>query len=152
MRKAMVVYFSQFGNTEKIAKALSDGMKKGGLSVDCARVDDVDPAKLVEYDILALGGPTQAFGNAVPMKDFLRKLESVPLKGKKGFAFDTRLGNRLAGSAAKGIEKKLEELQVTIIRPRASAEIKTIEGQPVLKEGSEKEFEQIGAEIAAKIG
>jgi len=150
--KAIVVYDTKFGNTEKIAKALAEGMKKNGLAADCTRIDNVDPAKLVEYDILALGAPTQAFGISRPMKDFLTKLQNVNLRGKKGFAFDTRIGNRLAGSAAKGIEKRLEDLQVTIVRPRASAEIRTTGGQTMLKENAEKEFEQIGSEIAAKAG
>ena len=150
MKKAMIVYYSKFGNTERIAKALGEGMKKGGLSFDIASTENVDPAKLIEYDILALGAPTHAFGIAMPMKDFLKKLESEPMQGKKGFAFDTGFGKMLAGSAAKGIEKKLMELQVTIIRPRATAKIKTVEGKTVLTENAEKEFEQIGEEIATK--
>ena len=144
----MIVYDSMFGNTEKIAKALSEGMKMNGFTVDCARIDNVDPAKLVDYDILAIGAPTQAFGISSPMKEFLKKLEKISLQGKKGFAFDTRLDNLLAGSAAKGIEKKLKEFKMTVIRPHASAKIKTVKGTAVLEENAEKEFEQIGIEIA----
>ena len=152
MKKAMVIYDSKFGNTEKIANALAEGMKSNGLAADCTRIDNVDPAKLVEYDILAIGAPTHAFGISIPMKDFLKRLENVNLRGKKGFAFDTRIGNLLAGSAAKGIEKKLEALQVTIIRPRTSAKIKATEGRTVLEENAEQEFKQIGSEIATKTG
>ena len=72
MTKVMVVYDSKFGNTEKIALALAEGMKSSGLDVDCARIDNVDPIKLAEYDILAIGAPTQAFGISGPMKGFLR--------------------------------------------------------------------------------
>jgi flavodoxin len=46
MTKVMVVYDSKFGNTEKIALALAEGMKSSGLDVDCARIDNVDPIKL----------------------------------------------------------------------------------------------------------
>lgn len=150
MSKAIVVYYSKFGNTEKIAKALAQGMKSGGLDAECVKVEDVDPAKLVEYDVLALGAPTHAFGISQPMKDFLTKLENINLQGKKGFAFDTRLGSPLSGSAAKGIEKRLQKHEVSIIRPHASSKIKTIEGKAVLEENAEKEFEQIGNEIAMK--
>jgi flavodoxin len=152
MKKAIVVYYSKFGNTEKIARALAEGMKNGGFSVDCLSIDQVDPAKLVDYDVLALGAPTHAFRISVPMKDFLKKLEYVNLKDKKGFTFDTGIGTAPAGSAAAGIEKKLKQLHVTIIRPNASAKIKMVDGKTVLEEGAEKEFELIGAEIAAKIG
>ena len=146
MKKAAVIYDSKFGNTEKIARALSEGMKREGLVVDCLKTDGADPGKLVEYDVLAIGAPTQAFRMSGPMKEFLGKLENVDLRGKKGFAFDTRLKSRFAGSAANGIEKKLKELGVTIIRDYASAIVGGTEGP--LEEKAEKRFEQIGSEIA----
>ena len=146
LRKVVVIYDTKFGNTEKIARALSEGMKRGGLVVDCLKIDDVDPGKLGEYDMLAVGAPTQAFRISAPMKEFLRKLENADLRGKKGFAFDTRLKSRFAGSAANGIEKKLKELGLTIIRDYASAIVGGTEGP--LEENAEKRFEQIGSEIA----
>jgi flavorubredoxin len=146
LRKAVVIYDTKFGNTEKIARALSEGMKNEGLLVDCLKTDAVDPSKLGEYNTLAVGAPTQAFRISEPMKRFLRKLERVDLRGKKGFAFDTRLKSRFAGSAANGIEKKLKELGLTIIRDYASAIVGGTEGP--LEESAEKRFEQIGSEIA----
>jgi flavorubredoxin len=146
LKKAAVIYDSKFGNTEKIARALSEGMKREGMVVDCLKTDAADPGKLVEYDVLAIGAPTQAFRISGPMKEFLGKLENVDLRGKKGFAFDTRLKSRFAGSAANGIEKKLKELGVTIIRDYASAIVGGTEGP--LEENAEKRFEQIGSEIA----
>ena len=144
MRKAVVIYDSKFGNTEKIAKALSEGMKREGLDVDCVRVDKVDFDKLAEYEILAIGAPTQWLGISGPMKEFLKKLENVNLQNKKAFAFDTRL--RARGSAAKGIENRLKKLQMIIIKPYASAIVKGMEGP--LEEDAEKNFTQIGSEIA----
>jgi len=146
LRKAIVMYDSKFGNTEKIAEALSEGMRKEGLNVDCLRIDKVDPSRLVEYEILAIGAPTQMFGISIPMKEFLKKLENVNLRNKKAFVFDTRLKSRFAGSAAKGIEKQLKKLQMTIIKPYASAIVKGYEGP--LEEGAEEKFTQIGSEIA----
>ena len=146
MRKAIVIYDSKFGNTEKIAKALSEGMKKEGLEVDCVKVDNVNLNKLAEYEILAIGAPTQMFSISKPMKEFLKKLENLNLQGKRAFAFDTKLRSRFAGSAAKGIEKQLKKLQMTIIRPYVSAIVKGAEGP--LEEGAEEKFTQIGSEIA----
>jgi flavorubredoxin len=146
LKKAVVIYDSKFGNTEKIARALSEGMKREGLLVDCLKTDAVDPGKLGEYDMLAVGAPTQAFGISGPMKEFLRKLENVNLRGKKGFAFETRLKSRFAGSAAKGIEKKLKELGMTIVRGYTSAIVGGTEGP--LEENAETKFEEIGSEIA----
>jgi flavorubredoxin len=72
LRKAAVIYDSKFGNTEKIARALSEGMKSGGLLVDCPRTDAVDPGKLGEYDMLVVGAPTQMLGVSGPTKGFLK--------------------------------------------------------------------------------
>jgi len=146
LRKTVVIYDSKFGNTEKIAMALSEGMKREGLEVDCVRIDNVVLNKLAEYDILAIGASTQAFGISQPMKEFLKKLESVNLRDKKAFAFDTKMKSRFAGSAAKGIEKQLKKFNMIIIKPYASAIVKGVEGP--LEEDAEKNFTQIGSEIA----
>lgn len=146
LAKALVIYGSVYGNTEKIAKALAQGMESAGVEVVLATVGDVDLGKLGEYDLLAIGAPTQGFGIYKPMTEFLERLKSMDLKGKKGFAFDTRLKSRFAGSAAKGIEGRLKDLGLTIVKPRASAIVKDKEGP--LEEGAEETFKQIGGELA----
>lgn len=147
LAKALVVYGSVYGNTEKIAKALAQGVEAVGVDVDLATVSEVDLGKLVEYDFLAIGAPTQAFGIYKPVKEFLERLNSVEgLKGKKAFAFDTKMKSRLAGSAAKGIEKKLASLGLSIVKPHASAIVNGREGP--LEEGAEETFKRIGAELA----
>ena len=145
-RKAIVIYDTQFGNTEKIAKALASGIKEQGVQADCVKVDDVDINKLEEYDLLAIGGPTIAFGASEPIKEFLGKLEGIGLRGKKGFAFDTKVRFIFSGSAAKAVEGKLKGLGMDIIRPRSSAIVQGKEGP--LEEGSEEMFKQIGREIS----
>jgi len=144
-----VVYDTKFGNTEKIAKVLAEGMKGQGVDVDCVKVGQVEISSLKEYDLLVIGGPTHAFGLSKPMKDFLQRLESIDIRGKKGFAFDTKLKSRFAGSAAKGIEKRLQKLGVSIVKPHASAIVKGGEGP--LEEGMEETFKEIAGEIAKSI-
>jgi len=149
MKRAIVVYDTKFGNTEKIARALARGIEKQGVKVDCVKADEVDVDKLVKYDLLAIGGPTHAFGVSKPMKAFLEKLRSVDIKGKKTFAFDTKLKAWWAGSAGKGIEKKLKGLGMSIVKPHSSAIVKASEGP--LEEDMEEMFEQIGGEITELI-
>jgi flavodoxin len=149
MKKAIVVYDTKFGNTEKIAKVLAEGMKGQGVEVDCVKVGEVQINKLKDYDLLVIGGPTQWFGISKPMKDFLDKLESAEISGKKAFAFDTKFPPRYAGSAGKGVEKRLKKLQMSIVRPYASAIIKGIKGP--LEEGAEETFKEIAGEIAKSI-
>ena len=147
--KAVVIYDSKYGNTEKIALALSEGLRSGGLTTDCVKVQDVDVAKLDQCDFIAIGGPTHAFGMTGEIKDFLKKLKEVNLKGKKAFAFDTKFRRRLYGSAAGKIEDNLKEMQVEIVKTQASAIVKKNKGP--LEEGEEEKFRQIGSESAKQI-
>ena len=145
MKRAIVIYDTKFGNTEKIARALARGMEKQGVKVGCVKTDEVEIDKLVEYDFLAIGGPTHVRGVSKPMKAFLEKLKSVNIKGKKAFAFDTKYKSRWAGSAGKGIEKTLKKLGMSIVKPHSSAIVTGSEGP--LKDGTEEMFEQIGGEM-----
>ena len=145
MSRAMVIYDTKFGNTEKIARALALGIEKQRVKVDCVKADEVDVDKLVEYNFLAIGGPTHTFGVSKPMKAFLKKLKNVDIKGKKAFAFDTKYKSRWAGSAGKGIGKTLKRLGMSIVKPHSSAIVTGSEGP--LDEGMEEMFEQIGVEI-----
>lgn len=153
MRKAIVVYDTRFGNTEEIARALALGVEKQGVEVDCVKVDEVDIDGLVEYDLLAIGGPTHMAGISQPMKEFLEEVKTVDIRGKKGFCFDTRNQSRLnrfdLNSAARRIEKKMKRMKVKMIKPRESAIVEGREG-PLEKRALET-FEKLGEEIAELI-
>jgi flavodoxin len=146
--KALVVYDSVYGNTEKVARALAKGLEDSGVDVDCLRVDAVKFDKLSGYDLLVVGSPVHAWSVSKPIKEFLERLKSVEgLSGKKAFALDTKMSrSRLAGSAGGKIEGKLKSLGFTIVKPHASAVVKGREGP--LEEGAEEKFKQSGAELA----
>ena len=147
MVKALVVYDSVYGNTEKIAKALAAGLESGGVDVDVVKVDAVKFDELGEVDLLCVGSPTQAWNASKPMKDFLERLKGIEsLRGKKAFAFDTKIKSRLSGDAGQKIEKKLEEAGLTIARHSESAVVKGREGP--LEENAEETFKQIGQDLA----
>jgi flavodoxin len=146
--KALVVYDSVYGNTEKVARALAKGLEDGGVYVDCVRVEAAKFDEFNGYDLLVVGGPVHAWSASKPIKAFLERLKSVEgLSGKKAFALDTKMSrSRLAGSAAGKIEGKLKSLGLTIIKPHASAVVKGRKGP--LEEGAEETFKQLGAELA----
>lgn len=87
--KALVVFDSFFGNTEKLAReiaaALSDRM-------DCAvaRAGEADPTGLRRLDLLVVGSPTRAFKASEQTVQFLRAIPAGALTGVKVAAFDTR--------------------------------------------------------------
>jgi flavorubredoxin len=154
--KSIIIYHTRFGNTERIAKSIEMGLKKasGLQDVVCIKVTDVmaviDSVK--EHDLICIGAPTEGFTAPKPIKQFLRKLKSRDLSGKYGFAFDTKVESRLAGSAAKFIEKELTSQGLQLIAARRSAivypvkEMGSISGAR-LKEGEDKTFEQVGLQL-----
>jgi len=61
---ALVVYDSQYGNTERIAQAIADTLRAVGQA-RAVRVDSAHPVELQGVDILIVGCPTQGW-NATP--------------------------------------------------------------------------------------
>jgi len=88
--KALVVYDSYFGNTEKTAQAIGAalGTKK---NVTVVKVDQAESAMLEGVDILIVGSPTRAFSPTPAIKSFLKKIPANGLSGIKVAAFDTRI-------------------------------------------------------------
>ncbi len=58
--KALLIYDSVFGNTEKIARAIADGLA-AQASVETLRPEQVDPEQLTGWDLLVVGSPTRGF-------------------------------------------------------------------------------------------
>jgi flavorubredoxin len=145
--KALVVFDSVYGNTEKVAKALAAGLESAGVDVGVVKVDAVKFDELGELDLLCVGSPVHAWSASKPVKEFLERLKNVEgLSGKKAFAFDTKMKGRLAGSAGGKIEGNMKDLGLTITKHSESAIVKSREGP--LEEGTEGTFKQIGAELA----
>ena len=147
MAKALVVYDTMFGNTEKIANALATGLKSSGADADTVKVDAVKIDELSGVDLLCVGSPVHAWNMTNTVKEFLDGLKSTAgLAGKKAFAFDTKMKNRFSGSAADKVEKKLKDAGFVIAKHNESIIVKAREGP--LEDGAEEAFTQIGAELA----
>jgi flavorubredoxin len=154
--KSIIIYHTRFGNTERIAKSIERGLNEAGGFEDvvCINVTDVMAVidSIKEYDLICIGAPTEGFTAPKPIKQFLSKLKSIKLSGKYGFAFDTKVESRLAGSAAKFIEKELTSQGLKLITSRKSAIVYTLKEMGSisgarLKEGEDKTFEQVGLQL-----
>jgi flavodoxin len=86
----LVIYDSFFGNTEKIARAISTELAKTGEG-QAMRVGDVKAEQLAGLDLLLVGSPTRAFQPTPAVKDFLKSLPGSALKDIQAAAFDTRM-------------------------------------------------------------
>ena len=67
MKKAAVVYWSGTGNTEAMANAVVEGVKKGGADVELFRVDQFGADKMDGFDGFLFGCP--AMGDEVLEED-----------------------------------------------------------------------------------
>ena len=80
--KSAVIYYSETGNTEKVAKAIA-GAIAGGIK----RVEEIKSDELTDYDLIFIGTPVHGSGPAKKIGDFLDNLPQ--LSGKKAAAFCT---------------------------------------------------------------
>jgi flavodoxin len=117
---AMVIYDTEFGNTERIAKAIGQALE-GEFTVRVQSIAD-QPAIPPELELLVIGGPTQMHGMSPRMRDFLKGLPEARLEGMQALAFDTRyrMMKLLAGSAAERIGKALRKKGVRLLAPPES--------------------------------
>jgi flavodoxin len=133
LMKALIVYDSVYGNTEKIAKGIG-GAIAGEVKV--LRMSEVDYSELKTLDLLIVGSPTQGGRPTLAMQDFLNKVSETAIKGINVAAFDTRFSTRLVGIfgyAAGRIADSLKKKGGTLILSPEGFFVKGKEGP--LKEG-----------------
>ena len=151
--KAIILYDSWYGNTEKLALSLARGLQSKGVYVETIKVNQFEGEDLNEFDFIAVGGPTHIAGLSKPMKKFLKTVRGSNFQGKMGFAFDTRIESKFnvfdINSAARRIEAALRRMKVKIIYPRESVLVEGREG-PLVGE-SEAHFLRLGTVIAERL-
>jgi flavodoxin len=147
--RALVVYESRYGNTGKVAGAITAGLEQAGVIAKCVTPQDGAAATLADYDLICVGAPTEIFSASKPMKEFLSRVKGTDLRGRLTFAFDTKVEWRFSGSAARYIEKELAHMGGTQASGHESALVTTERGEggivgAKLLEGEEKRFQQVG--------
>ena len=112
----LVVYDSQFGNTEKIARQITETLGRYGTA-SAMRVTEYTPAALNGVELLVIGCPTQAWHSTKAIQSFIAGLEHRPLKELLIVDFDTRLDKPgwLTGSAARGMAKQIKRLGTNLL-------------------------------------
>lgn len=112
----LVVFDSQFGNTEKIARQIAETLAPFG-KVRTVRVTEVGPNSFDGIDLLVIGSPTQAWNSTNAMKDFFAHLNPELTHALVAAVFDTRVEKPrwITGSAAYAMAKQLKRLGVTML-------------------------------------
>ncbi len=115
--KVLVVYdtVSPMRVTGKVAETIIEVLKEMGIEVDSLFVKDANVPIVKNYDCLIAGAPTMIFRVSSNMRHFLETLSKEGVSGKLAAAFDTQVQWRFSGSAVKGIEAKLKDLNFKVI-------------------------------------
>ena len=111
MTKVLVLYYSSYGHIETMAKAVAEGARAGGATVDMKRVPETVPdeiakgayfkldqaapvatiAELADYDAIIIGAPTRFGRRPSQLAAFLDQAGGLwatgALNGKVGGAF-----------------------------------------------------------------
>lgn len=128
--ETLIIYDSNFGNTKKIADAISAAFNGNAKaqSVNDFKKEDLEGKKL-----LIVGSPINAWRPTKKITEFLKQLNPVMMKGIKTAAFDTRVRSFISGNAAKRIAKQLQNSGGEVIAEAIGFYVKGNEGP--LEEG-----------------
>ncbi|HEX5570699.1 MAG TPA: flavodoxin family protein [Ktedonobacterales bacterium] len=106
----LIVYDSQYGNTERIAQEIGESLSALGRA-RAVRVDAVRASDLEDVELLFIGSPTQGWRPTQTIQSYLRSPSFDQLRGAHVACFDTRFQKPrwLTGSAAGVMAKRLRE-------------------------------------------
>jgi flavodoxin len=143
----LVIYDSQFGNTERIAQVIAEALSGYG-QVRAVHASHIQPIELQGVDLMILGCPTQKWGPTSALRSFLENIPFEALKDLAVAVFDTRFQQPrwMVGSAAYRITRLLGRQGRALLVPPESFFVKDMQGP--LEEG---ELER-AAEWARMVG
>ena len=89
--KILIIYYSQSGNTKRMAQLVAEGVKSQALTAELKEVQKIKAKELLGFDGIIIGSPTYYGGMAYQIKRLFD--ESVQfhgeLAGKVGAAFSS---------------------------------------------------------------
>jgi flavodoxin len=131
---ALVLYDSQYGDTQRIAQAIADTLAEFG-EARAVRLDPSQPVDLQGVDLFIVGCPTHGWRPTQAVQSFPEEVSSEEFGSLAGACFDTRfrLPRFMTGSAAKVMAGKLREKGVSLLVEPESYFVEGTEGP--LREG-----------------
>ena len=82
--KVLVTYFSQSGNTEKVAKSIYEELSQAN-EVDLKKLENVGEANSEGYEFVFIGSPLHSASLAEPVKEFLNNVQAGSFQAMAGF-------------------------------------------------------------------
>jgi flavodoxin len=88
VKKALIVYFSAGGTTDKMAQFIGEGLRISGQEVAASELNDIKTDRTLSgFDGYIIGSPTYSLDVPEAMKTFLATVQKAGLNRKLGGAF-----------------------------------------------------------------
>lgn len=114
----VIVYVSAYGNTKRMAQAISAGIEAAGGKIKLYDALNIDINHLIDEiecaSGLIVGSPTINADAVKPVWDILSSLATIKLKGKLGAAFGSYAWS---GEAVKLLTERLKGLKFKVTEP-----------------------------------
>ena len=130
--KVLVVYATKYGNTEKVANLIAEGISSvEGNEVTVKNVKDMKLKEDASYDLILIGSPNHFGKHVGSVKKFINKLPTSQIKANAYSVFDTYILKDFE-KAVKKMEEQISELMPDLPKASPGLSIK-VEGKGTSK-------------------
>jgi menaquinone-dependent protoporphyrinogen IX oxidase len=155
--RAIVIYDTTHGNTQKIAETITETLRENSIDTDCLNLKEAKKLTPNNYDLIVVGSPTKFGTMTFAMKAYIGKIKAENWNTKPFAAFDTenpenieqsRIKNK-NWSAAEKIAEKLKEKNLRQISPVLKAQVHDWKGP--LVEGEIERTKAYASDLAIQL-
>ena len=143
--KILVMYDSRTGNTQKLAEAVAEGVKRvSGVTVELKGAESVTPEEVIDADGYAVGSPSHFSIMSGKILTLLTDLYSMrhKLAGKPMAVFTTGTGGQV--TALENIERIIGVFNPRFVKPGIA-----VEGAP--REVDKLQAAKLGEKLAKAV-
>ncbi len=150
--KALIVYDSQYGNTERVARCIASTLSEFGAA-RAVRIGHIHPSEVQGVDLLILGCPTQGMRQTPGMQAFIASIPRELLSDLTIACFDTRFrGSFWMLSAAPAMAKQFKTRGVELLVQPESFYVNSMKSEGPLLAGEIKRAASWAHMLSEKIG
>ncbi|HYX51239.1 MAG TPA: flavodoxin domain-containing protein [Ktedonobacteraceae bacterium] len=133
--KILIVYDSQYGKTEHVARCIASTLSEFG-DARAVRIGQIHPSEITGVDMLILGCPTQGMRQTAGMQAFIARIPRDLLSDLSIACFDTRFqGGFWMLSAAPAMAKQFKTMGVELVVQPESFYVKSMKREGPLLPG-----------------
>lgn len=144
--KSLVIYDSNYGNTQRVAEVIADE-----IGAKVASVSSIQADELKNLELLIVGTPINGWKPTAKMQEFLSELETGQLDGVKAASFDTRVKLFIHGDAMGKVADSLRSAGADIFVDPMAFYVTGPQASPMLLNGEIEKAKKWAREIKSKL-